>query len=91
MYDPHQHDHIGYYEDGHDVEVVAFKRKSEDVWDVFVEEYNPGPLYRVIMKKGIGIHKKGYGLLLFSIYSRDPSYEQAVRIFKNWLNDNELL
>lgn len=45
-YDNSMHAHIGYYEDGYDVEVVAYKRKNEDVWDVFFSIYVVWTCYR---------------------------------------------
>ncbi|WP_327902899.1 DUF3986 family protein [Bacillus paramycoides] len=38
-YDFNQHYHIGYYEDGHDLEVTAYKRINEPIWDAYIPQY----------------------------------------------------
>ena len=37
VYDDRYHLHLGYYEDNRDYESVAFKRKTEDKWDIFFD------------------------------------------------------
>ncbi|WP_270181262.1 DUF3986 family protein [Alkalihalobacillus sp. CinArs1] len=90
MYDASQHLHIGYYEDGYDYEVIAYKREKEAVWDVFVEEYDP-KLYRSVSKVGNWVSVKGHGLHIFSISDNDLSYEHGARLFKNFLVDKGIV
>ncbi|MYL63488.1 DUF3986 family protein [Bacillus hwajinpoensis] len=85
MYEINQHYHIGYYKEGCDFEVVAYKRKYEDIWDVFVEDYEPGLLYKYVSDKDKGNYVKNYGILIFSICDSDPSEEKAVQLFEDWL------
>lgn len=46
LYDEGYHLHLGYYENGYDLEAVAFKRKADDIWDVFFnfEQYGLRPI-----------------------------------------------
>ena len=37
VYDDRYHLHLGYYEGNRDYESVAFKRKTEDKWDIFFD------------------------------------------------------
>jgi len=38
-----RHIHIGYYENGHDVEAIAFQDQSTNSWDMFFNDsYDPG-------------------------------------------------
>ena len=37
LYDDKYHLHLGYYEDNCDYESIAFKRQSEDIWDIFFD------------------------------------------------------
>ncbi|KAB2443585.1 DUF3986 family protein [Bacillus luti] len=48
-YDLSQHYHIGYYEDGHDLEVTAYKRINEPVWDAYIPHYEAGNFYPALM------------------------------------------
>ena len=36
VYDDRYHLHLGYYEDNCDYESVAFKRQTEDIWDIIL-------------------------------------------------------
>ncbi|MCP3027054.1 DUF3986 family protein [Halobacillus sp. A5] len=91
MYVLHQHYHIGYYEEGHDLEVVAYKRKREDIWDVFIEDYEPGEFFKSVLEKELGIHVKNYGLLIFSICGQNLSDEEAFQKFEDWLITNKVI
>ena len=37
VYDERYHLHLGYYENNCDYESVAFKRKTEDIWDIYFD------------------------------------------------------
>ena len=65
MYDNRYHLHIGYYENNYDIECVALKRKSEEVWDVFFDFDNFG--YQSLIPEN-AIFIEGYGNRIFSVY-----------------------
>ena len=37
LFDDEYHLHLGYHQDNCDYESIAFKRKSEDIWDIFFD------------------------------------------------------
>ncbi len=41
-----KHYHIGYYEDGYDLEVTAYKRINEPVWDAYLPHYEADDFIR---------------------------------------------
>ncbi|KFN02239.1 hypothetical protein DJ93_4083 [Bacillus clarus] len=53
-YDSSQHNHIGYYEDGYDLELIAYKKINESVWDAYIPEYEAGSFCEQVKKKGLG-------------------------------------
>lgn len=85
-YDETQHLHISYNENGLDLEAVGFKQLDRDVWDVYFnfEEHNiDEPLIkfsRIIP----------FGCKIFSISSRDLSFEEATDYFKVWIKHNHI-
>ncbi|MFI8575417.1 DUF3986 family protein [Rossellomorea aquimaris] len=81
-YDDKYHLHLGYYENNCDYESIAYKRLSEDVWDIFfdIEQYG--------LEKTIEVNElslEGFGTRIFSISGNDLTYETGVKIFEEWL------
>ncbi|MDT9027309.1 DUF3986 family protein [Rossellomorea yichunensis] len=81
-YDDKYHLHLGYYENNCDYESIAYKRLSEDVWDVFfdIEQYG--------LEKTIEVNElslEGIGTRIFSISGNDLTYETGVKRFEEWL------
>jgi hypothetical protein len=81
-YDDKYHLHLGYYENNCDYESIAYKRLSEDVWDIFfdIEQYG--------LEKTIEVNElslEGFGTRIFSISGNDLTYETGVKRFEEWL------
>jgi len=36
LYDDRYHLDLGYYQNGFDIEAIAFKRQSEKIWEIFL-------------------------------------------------------
>jgi Protein of unknown function (DUF3986) len=81
-YDDKYHLHLGYYENNCDYESIAYKRLSEDVWDVFfdIEQYG---LEKTIEVKELSLER--IGTRIFSISGNDLTYETGVKRFEEWL------
>ncbi|MED1302239.1 hypothetical protein BK704_08115 [[Bacillus thuringiensis] serovar konkukian] len=92
-YEEYQHMHIGYYKDGYDLEVIAYKKIDKPIWDVFIEEYEAGAdfLYEYASKHNLGEKFVGYGLKIFSIGDKDATEEQSRLIFEKWLKTNSIV
>ena len=90
-YETHQHMHIGYYEDGYDLEVTAYKKINKPIWDVFIEEYEVGFLYEFASKHKLGEYFTGCGLKIFTIEDKDATEEQSRLIFEKWLKTNNIV
>ena len=45
VYDERYHLHLGYYENNCDYESVAFKRKTEDIWDIYYKWQKNAPYF----------------------------------------------
>lgn len=80
-YDDKYHLHLGYYENECDYESIAYKRLSEDVWDVFFDFKQYG--LENTTEKMISLEEFGTGI--FSIRGNDLSYETGVKRFEEWL------
>jgi hypothetical protein len=88
LYDDKYHLHLGYYEDNCDYESIAFKRQSEDIWDIFFDF------------KGYGIKSitpaneltlEPFGTRIFSIYNKKINYDTGVQQFRQWLYINKII
>ncbi|APH04814.1 DUF3986 family protein [Bacillus weihaiensis] len=86
IYDDKYHLHIGYYEDGFDLEAVAFKRQSQDIWDIFFdfEQYDFNNTVSKTELKGVGYH-------IFSIETEDLDYQDGALVFEQWLLNQRLV
>ncbi|MBO1581363.1 DUF3986 family protein [Bacillus sp. XF8] len=88
-YDDSMHLHLDYFGDEYDVESIAYKRKHEDVWDVFFNFAFYGiPL--------VGIQEEGYrdehsGYYVFSVHANDLSWEFGSAKFEEWLLEHRIL
>ncbi|MFX3624811.1 MAG: DUF3986 family protein [Ectobacillus sp.] len=80
------HLHLGYYEDGHDLEAIAYKRKGEDIWDVYFDFTKNVP---PSMKDKVYIPYLGYHILV--IQSNELTYEEGSEKFAEWLKDYKVI
>ncbi|MGE6753818.1 DUF3986 family protein [Rossellomorea sp. NPDC071047] len=81
-YDDKYHLHLGYYENNCDYESIAYKRLSEDVWDIFFDFEQYG-LKNTIEENELSL--EGFGTRIFSISGNDLTYETGVKRFEEWL------
>lgn len=65
-YDPNKHYHIGYYEDGYDLEVTAYKRINEPVWDAYLPHYEADGFYKKVEEMKLGEYIDDYGIKVYS-------------------------
>lgn len=87
LYDEKYHLHLSYNDDNCEYESMAFKRQSEDIWDIFFDF------------KGYGIKNTSeneltlepFGARIFSIYNKEIDYDIGVRQFKQWLSFNKIM
>ncbi|WP_342718852.1 DUF3986 family protein [Bacillus paramycoides] len=89
-YDSSQHYHIGYYEGGYDLEVTAYKRISEPVWDAYIPHYEAGDFYKKVEEMKLGEYVDDYGIKVYS-FSIDMDDEEARIIFEKWLKTNGIV
>jgi len=73
-YDSRYHLHLGYYENGHDLEAVALKQEKEAVWDVFFNCNDE--------------QADEFGSRIFSIFQDDLDYDTGSSLFARWLAMN---
>ena len=89
-YDPSQHYHIGYYEDGYDLEVTAFKRIIEPVCDVYIPHYKITDFYKKVEKMKLDEYINDYGIMVYS-FCNDIDDKEARTIFEKWLKTNKIV
>lgn len=88
-FDPHVHLHIGYYENGYDIEATAYKVENEDHWIIFLNADQKLEYIQQLQNKYNFYEYYGYKILTFN--GRDLSYEQGCELLEKWLKDNQLL
>ena len=66
-YDSNKHYHIGYYEDGYDLEVTAYKRINEPVWDAYIPNYEVDDFYKKVEEMKLGEYIDNYGIMVYSL------------------------
>ncbi len=86
LYEDRYHMHLGYYENGFDLEAVAFKRQSQEVWDIFFDFKEYG------LKKPVqDTELKGFGIRVFSIEIEELDYNFGAKKFKQWLSNQKII
>lgn len=95
-YEHSQHLHIGYYENGYDLEVIAYKKVDEPIWDVYIEEYESEgtKLFDYVKQNSIGEYVQGYGFKIFSIRDEETDdilYEKGASTLESWLAKHNLI
>ncbi|MGD6964458.1 DUF3986 family protein [Fictibacillus phosphorivorans] len=88
VYDSRYHLHLGYYEEKFDYEATAYKRQSEDIWDIFfdLEQYK---IENLTLNQED--YKKNMGYKILSIAIEDLDYDYGVKHFERWLLENKLI
>ncbi|MDM5190456.1 DUF3986 family protein [Bacillus sp. DX4.1] len=88
-YDDNMHLHLDYFGEEYDVESVAYKRKSEDVWDVFFNFAFYGIQPIRVQEDAYMDDYSGYHVC--SIPVHDLSWEFGSAKFEEWLLKNRIL
>lgn len=87
LYDDRYHLHLGYYENNSDFECVAFKRSSEDIWDIFFDFKS----YGLEIKRDDALSSNEFGVKIFSIPTKNLDYNLAAKEYEHWLSSNKLI
>ena len=88
LHDSRYHLHLGYQKNNCDFECVAFKRKLEDIWDIFFDFKQYG-LENISTEYELS--SDGYGTKIFYIYTKDLNYEIGVKRFEQWLSLHKMI
>ncbi|MCM3118002.1 DUF3986 family protein [Neobacillus sp. MER 74] len=88
LYDDKYHLHLGYYEDNCDYESIAFKRKYEDIWDIFFDFKGYG-LENITSENETTLEP--FGTRIFSISNKEVDYDIGVQKFRQWLSINKII
>jgi hypothetical protein len=86
LYDDRYHLHLGYYENGFDLEAVAFKRQSQEFWDIFFDFEQYG-----LKKPAQETELKGFGIKIFSIEIEELDYNYGAKKFEQWLSNQRII
>lgn len=80
------HLHLGYYQDGYDLEATAFKRKGANIWDIYFDsdQYNIS-----VTKEDNYVPYFGYKILV--VHSQELTYEEGSLKFEKWLRENNII
>ncbi|MCI2257014.1 DUF3986 family protein [Domibacillus sp. PGB-M46] len=86
LYDDRYHMHLGYYENGFDLEAIAFKRQSQEIWDIFFDFEQYG------LKKPVQeTELKEFSIKIFSIESKELDYNYGAKKFEQWLFNQRII
>ncbi|MEH7086953.1 DUF3986 family protein [Neobacillus drentensis] len=88
LYDNKYHLHLGFYADNCDYESIAFKRQSEDIWDIFFDFKGYG-IKNITPENELTLEP--FGTRIFSIYNKEIDYDIGVQQFKQWLSINKII
>ncbi len=88
LYDDSCHMHLGYYENGFDLEAVAFKRQSQEIWDIFFDFKQYG-LKKPVQENELLL--SGFGIRIFSIETNELDYNYGVKKFRKWLFNQRII
>ncbi|WP_113929468.1 DUF3986 family protein [Bacillus sp. P14.5] len=82
-FESHQHLHIGYYENGFDLEAVAYKIQGVDKWVVFLDAEQDLSIFKGVLEE----HNKNvsFGYEIFTVNTDDLSYESGQVRLMDWL------
>ncbi|GGE72649.1 DUF3986 family protein [Priestia taiwanensis] len=82
-FDSSMHLHVGYYENGMDVEAIGYTIQDKDTWVFFFESNQELPFpYE-------WFHTFGYKI--FTINADNISYEIGCKRFEEWLKENNMI
>ncbi|PFD96811.1 DUF3986 domain-containing protein [Bacillus cereus] len=88
-YDDSMHLHLDYFGEEYDMESIAYKRKHEDVWDVFFNFSFYGISPSKMQENAYMDEYAGYRV--FSVHANDLSWEFGSAKFEEWLLGHGIL
>ncbi|MFE1243470.1 DUF3986 family protein [Fictibacillus sp. NPDC058756] len=88
LYDDKYHLHLGYYENNCDYESIAYKRLSEDIWDIFFDFKHYG-IKNTTQENELTL--LGNGTRIFSIHDKELNYDIGVKRFEKWLTLHKII
>jgi hypothetical protein len=80
------HLHLGYYQEGHDLEAIAFKRKGIHTWDIYFDSDQ----YNLPIDKGSN-YTPYFGYKILVVHSQELTYEEGSLKFEKWLRENSII
>lgn len=86
LYDDKYHLHLGYYENGFDIESIAFKRQSQGIWDIFFDFEQYG-----LKTPVTATQLEGFGVRIFSIEIDELDYNDGAKQFEQWLSNQSII
>ncbi|RZT21339.1 DUF3986 family protein [Fictibacillus sp. BK138] len=87
-YDDNYHMHLGYYENNCDYESVAYKRLTEDIWDIYFDFKQYGIENTNLVNE---LTIEGSGTRIFSVNQKELDYDIGVQKFEKWLTINKII
>jgi hypothetical protein len=81
-YNPDKHWHIGYYNDGYDIEAIGIQRLDNGTWDVFFNDFKDDSECETLFGDS-AVHKEYY----FGIFLFNAKEEEVEAKFKQWVQD----
>jgi hypothetical protein len=91
LYESDKHVHIGYYGCNLDLEVIAYKVMNEAIWDIYIDEYEPGFLFDYANNNDLGKYIKEYGIKIYSIKKNKYDEDYFTFSFEAWLKRNLII
>lgn len=88
-YDDSVHLHLDYFGTECDMESIAYKRKNEDVWDVYFN-FGAYGLQKDEIETGKFMDEYA-GHYVFSVHAHDLSWEFGSAQFEEWVLRNQLV
>ncbi|MDF9763784.1 seryl-tRNA synthetase [Peribacillus simplex] len=88
-FEPDQHLHIGYYENGFDLEATAYKIAGEGKWVIFLDSDQDLTTLNNALYNYERIDKFGYKI--FTVNIDDLSYEDGLEKFTEWLRSHKII
>lgn len=86
LYEERYHLHLEYYEDGFDLEAIAFKRETQQIWDIFFDYEQLGLKKPELLTEGTE-----FGVKILSIDTNQLEYLGGVELFTQWLSNQRII
>ncbi|WP_226620038.1 DUF3986 family protein [Cytobacillus firmus] len=88
IFDDRYHLHVGYYEDGHDIEGIIMKEKNGEKWCLFFDN----DYYKKILNNKDYKFYEGFGLLVREYHINDDlTFEIGSQLLKDFLIEENVI